>query len=118
MLESVYPNYRNEYEEVKHLSELTDDEFELFVDYEFSNWGTNNDFYLADKFNVKPEIMYSNIEHYGENKYWYGRLSDEGMEIIKSSMNQDSYFLFSIDENPNWEKQELLMNIGKRYHLG
>ena len=31
---------------------------------------------------------------------------------------QKLWFLFSINENPNWEMQENLMNIGTRYHLG
>ena len=30
----------------------------------------------------------------------------------------NTFYLFSDDENPNWETQELLMDIGTRYHLG
>ena len=34
------------------------------------------------------------------------------------SPKKDMYFLFSIDENPEWEEQEKLELISTRYHLG
>ena len=32
--------------------------------------------------------------------------------------NKEMLFLYSIDENPGWDYQELLMNIMDRIHLG
>lgn len=50
----------------------------------------------------------------------YSFVTDENREevINKICPQKDMYFLFSINENPNWEMQEKLMLIMTRYHLG
>jgi len=36
----------------------------------------------------------------------------------KAELNNQMYFLFSLNENPDWDHQQDLMEIADRYHLG
>jgi len=38
--------------------------------------------------------------------------------IEKLDPNHNMWFLFSKDENPNWEMQKVLSEVAQRYHLG
>jgi hypothetical protein len=70
------------------------------------------------------------IDPYGEENWneeeddelwWVNRfVTDENKkEFIKRiDPDQTMYFLYSRGENPKWEKQEKLMKVGTRYHLG
>jgi len=120
LIETIYPNYLDEYEEVKYIDELTNSEFEdsyLIVKYDL--WD-DNILFLAKKFNLDPKIIYSNLDKKDNEKYWYPELSDKGIEMIKDKIdpNRKMYFLFSINDNPNWDMQEELMNVMEKYHLG
>ena len=45
--------------------------------------------------------------------------NDNRERVIKGiEKSVGRFFLYSIDANPEWEMQEKLMEIGKRYHLG
>ena len=120
MIESIYPDYLTEYEELVKLSSLNNEEFKTYLDWVYDDW--NNKLFLSEKFNIKPEILYSNFNEYSDkysDKYWYGKISDEGLKLIKDQLDvENTYLLYSIDENPNFEMQEELKCIGKRYHLG
>ena len=69
----------------------------------FENW---NDFELNDT---------KDIRYY----YFRLRLSDYGIEVFKDKFCDD-ICLWSIGENPNWERQEKIMDWcgGERHHLG
>jgi hypothetical protein len=47
-------------------------------------------------------------------------ITDENFEEFKRRLDplKKTFFLFSKDDNPDWEKQELLMEIMERIHLG
>jgi hypothetical protein len=114
LIESVYPDYLNEYHEVKSLSELDDDELNTYLSY-------TNDFKTFEAVFAKgwdPMVVFRDISSIDEGSTFYGDLSDEGIELIKSTLNPNTFFLFSIMDNPNWDKQEELMSIASRYHLG
>lgn len=69
----------------------------------FDNW---NDFELNDS---------TDIRYY----YFKLRLSDYGLKVFKDKYCDD-ICLWSLDENPNWDRQEKIMHFcgGERYHLG
>lgn len=49
---------------------------------------------------------------------------EKNEELFKAAVckdldpNGNMWFMFSIDQNPNYEMQENLMSIAERYHLG
>ena len=134
MIANVYPNYRNEYEELKHIAELTLDELENFISYHCGSscWPARKENYL-----ILPGFTFDELYEpekdwkTGELKSpaWNGeiqyRLKEDFIDennkeeiINRLDPNRSMYFLFSLDENPDWGMQESLMNIGDRYHLG
>lgn len=118
MIEAIYPDYLNEYKELVSLDEIDNDSLDTYICYAYNEW--NDDMVVSKKFNIPPEILYSNWESKNSEKYWYGEISDEGYAIIKNKLKEQGnmYFLFSRESNPDWEYQEQLENIGYRYHLG
>jgi hypothetical protein len=116
MVENVYPNYRNEYDEIISISEIENEKLDTYLSYTHSDW--KDKFAVSKAFETEPSIFYKNFDKFGKEQYWYGDISDEGYRIVREALPKNMYFLFSIDENPNWEMQESLENIGIRYHLG
>ena len=118
LLESTYSDYLYEYEDVQHIDELSNDDFDTYLSYKYWDW--KNKLILSHTFGIKPEVLYSNYDSKDSEKYWYPQLSEEGIKLIKDKMdpNREMYFLFSIHENPNWDRQEDLMGVADRYHLG
>ena len=80
---------------------------------------TNKPTYLT-----RPQISKLLKDNTTRNKgdgWHFGRfVTDKNREEIINKLcpNKNMWFLFSIDENPNWDMQEKLMNIAERYHLG
>lgn len=145
MISNVYPDYKIEYDDVKHISELSIDDLDNFMIYECSphHWPaqkgdmpipgyfTFDDLYEPEKDNdgnVKPAwngaIQYklkNNIPEKDRKYRWHRSFVTEenlGWVLNKLDPERQMYFLYSKDENPNWEMQEALMNVGERYHLG
>lgn len=68
----------------------------------------------------KPEEIYK-IYNGKLTKWIDDKFISENILKIKDIIIENypnTFYLFSDDENPNWETQELLMDIGTRYHLG
>jgi hypothetical protein len=138
IIKDVYPNYLNEYEALKNITELSIQELDTFIQYYCSPgvWpARKKDYPILPGFTFEelyePDMDYITGEiripaWNGELQYRLKRhdkynfiTEDNYIEFInKMSPNKDMYFLFSTDENPDWDKQEQLMNIGARYHLG
>lgn len=117
MISEIYPNYLDEYRSLVSLNELNDYAFDNYLSWTYKNW--SDELSLSKKFNIAPEILYSNWDTKNSKKYWYGKLSSRGIALIKAQLPMNTtYLLYSIDENPNWEMQEALWQIGERYHLG
>ena len=74
------------------------------------------------KYGWNNQIQYTVKNNEKDPKYKWDRnfVTEENKSDIISRLtkNNNLWFMFSIDENPNWEKQEELMNIGQRIHLG
>lgn len=116
MIRSVYPNFENEYTLVK-LEECDDDGLAYYIDNAFLRYNSD-DFGMCKKLGVRPDVLYKNFGSYSFEDYWCGEYSEEGRKILMNSLPKNTYLLFSLDENPNWDMQEQLMTIASRYHLG
>ena len=116
LIESVYPNYLSEYQEVVSIDNISEEELDTYLTYEYNTW--DDRLTLSKVFNIDPNVLYSNYSDFETKKYWHGQISDVGYSLIREKLPKDMYFLYSINENPNWEMQENLMNIATRYHLG
>jgi hypothetical protein len=116
LIESVYPNYLSEYKEVVSIESISNNDLDTYLTYEYNTW--DDKLTLSKVFNIDPNVLYSNYSDFETKKYWHGRISDVGYSLIREKLPKDMYFLYSINENPNWEMQENLMNIATRYHLG
>lgn len=115
MIEEVYPDYRNEYEEVKNIRDISIGDFHMYLSYAVDH----NDEKIRKRFNIPGEEFYENwqglYDRFSKANY---SIKKSALETIRNSMDSDIYILFSSDENPDWEKQQDLMDIGNRYHLG
>jgi len=147
MIKSKYPEYLSEYEEIKNISDLSAEELDTYFSYACSPgmWPASKHMYpVLPGFTFdelyEPEkdfktglpknpawngqVQYKlkdNTKRKKGDTWHFGRFVTEKNreEIInKLCPNKNMYFLFSIDENPNWDMQEELMCIGERYHLG
>ena len=127
LLRATYPDYLNEYCEVKNIEELTNDELDTYISQEYHSWSNEKQevehnvisgFKFDEMYEV-PEWGRKN-EHYKQDRFYPRAVTDETREkYIKAlSPKKDMYFLFSLDENPDWDKQEVLMEVASRYHLG
>jgi hypothetical protein len=135
LIKEVYPNYLNEYEELKGIDDLTIGELETYIDFYCSPlcWPAKKEYYpilpgftfdeLYEAENNKPawngEIQYQ-LKNNDSEYAWGGFVTESNFEEIKNKLdpNRQMYFLFSLDDNPNWEYQERLQEIMERFHLG
>ena len=127
LLEATYPNYINEYREVKRIDELSTDELDTYISFEYNSWSNNKQQietnlipgFTFDEMYYVPEWAKANGFR-SEDRYCLRDITEEMRERIVDAISpkKDMYFLFSLDENPNWERQQDLMGIASRYHLG
>lgn len=145
MIENVYPNYKDEYDEIKHISELTINELDNFFNYLCSPhiWPASKENYTIPEGFTFDEL-YEPRKNWEtgeiEEPAWNGEIQYELRNNLKDKTNKwkssfvtnknkkqilnkldpkgEMYFLYSKDENPNWDYQEALMGIGERFHLG
>lgn len=145
MVSNVYPEYLNEYAEPKSIEEMTNEEIDDFVSwhgsahmwpatkammpvlegFEFDemyepkkNWQTG----LPEGPAWNGEIQYqirNNLVNPSNN--WESCfVTDENRQRVINAISKTvgNFFMYSLDENPDWDMQEQLMLIGERYHLG
>ena len=132
IISEIYPDYLNEYEELKGIDDLTASELNTYICYVCSPhmWPATKSMYP-----VLPGFTFDELyEPEDEGKpAWNGHVqyrlrrnerwrfvTEENLEEIKRKLDPDKrlYFLFSIDDNPNWDMQEQLENVMNRIHLG
>ena len=138
MVSDVYPNYLNEYEQIVPLREADDDQIDTYLDkIEDPIWNiweaTRNmseeeeRLYrikvatkIAKKYKMTPDEYYIDWEDTKNKKYFYPQASIKGLRKAAELLdpNGQIFLMFSIKDNPNWDMQEKLMEIGTRYHLG
>ena len=122
LLETIYPDFRNEYDEPVLLKDLDAYAFNSYIEW-VSGWSEPK-----EKCVVFEGFTFE--EMYEESKYqstWRpteycmkdGFVEDNMDKILKSiDPTNSTWLLYSKDENPNWEMQEKLMQVATRYHLG
>jgi len=137
MLDNIDTSWRNEYEEPKNILELSIDELDTYFSYACSahcfparksnypvlNGFTFDELYEADGKECawNGEIQYKLRNNKQRDCEWDRDfvIEDNRTEVInKLNPNHDMWFLFSFDENPNWDLQEKIEGIADRFHLG
>ena len=137
LVESIYPEYRKEYEEIIALRDANDSDVDTYVswieDSSYDRWDytirmskekrkqydIQEDTKQAQKYGLTPEEFFKNWDD-RNNEYYYSRISSKGHDAIRKTLDPNGkiFLLFSHDDNPDWDMQEALMSIGGRYHLG
>jgi hypothetical protein len=142
LIESTYSDFRSEYEEPINIKDLDIERLNQYFDY-FTYPGiypakkkdypiipgfTFEELYEPKKHwetgEIEPpawngEIQYE-LKNNDQNSRWGRYVTEENREELIKKLNPtgDLWFLYSLDENPDWEKQEDLSSIASRYHLG
>ena len=137
LVESIYPEYRKEYEEIVALRDANDSDVDTYVnwieDSSYDRWSytinmskekrkqydIQEDTKQAQKYGLTPEEFFENWDD-RNNEYYYSRISSKGYDAIRKTLDPNGkiFLLYSIEDNPDWDMQEALMSIGRRYHLG
>ena len=137
MVSSIHPDYLTEYHEVVALKDADDMIVETYLDCienSYHNyWEETIDMSEkerieydiakhtkeAEKYGMLPEAFFENWDERND-KYFYSRISEKGYDAVRHTLDPNGriFLLLSLYDNPNWDKQEALMNIGSRYHLG
>jgi len=121
MVSTIYPNYLDEYQKIKSINDLDEYELDIFINTKFRLWNEKNyvDNYLPG---FKFADIYEDVTGYNGKIFKRVKTNfiSDNIEALKNIMDpkRNLFFMFSEDENPNWDMQELLMDIGERYHLG
>jgi len=138
IIKNVYPDYLLEYEALVSVRELDLEELDSLM-----NWMTGSYCWPARKYQYKipgsftfdelyeaesdkpahnGELQYVLKKNYQnpDSKWDYSFVTEENYEWVSNKLDPTNsmYLLYSYDENPDWDMQEELMNIGDRYHLG
>jgi hypothetical protein len=142
MVRAVYPDYKDEYAEPIHISEMTTDQLDLYMSYRTHSYSwpaSKSSMPMVEGFTfdelyeleteeeamprMKPQYrLRNNMKHDPSIKGYQPSsfVTEENIDEIRRKLDPDSkmFFMFSHDENPNWDMQEKLSNIGIRFHLG
>lgn len=141
ILDSIYPNWRDEYDEPQKVADFDREKIYNFLIntniieiYYFWNKkefydGYKNEIlkccYLARELGLSMTEAFDNWETWDptdRNLNWEAiqlKISDKFVEKFKEKAEKEKiYALYSLDENPLWEYQELLSEVAERHHLG
>lgn len=135
MIEDVYPDYKTEYDDVIRIDEMSADKLNNFFyyatgsniwpakksDYSIPSGFTFDEVYEEDgKAPAWNGCVQYKVKNNDPNNRWGAFVTESNKEwfLDKFCPSRDLYFLFSKDENPDYEYQEKLESIGTRYHLG
>jgi hypothetical protein len=133
ILDSNVPGWEHEYDDPQSVQDLSPNSLETYLSYAYDNYDRNWDnkritretsrqTRWAREFNIDPNDLYKNYKEWDPNseKWEISQLQlKEGWDkLIKQKLNPNLVFVFSKEENPNWERQEKMMTFGSRYHLG
>ena len=124
LVKDIYPEYLSEYEDIKTFSELSSDELDLYINYHYESRSNNEQRIIRD---IPDGFLFDEMyvrESYGSNDREYIFIRDDFVtkyrDRLIESIDPDGkmFFMFSLDENPNWDMQKSLESIMTRYHLG
>lgn len=127
LLAAIYPEYLNEYDELRTIDEISHDSLQNFISYHYNSWSNELQkqcFDLIPGFTFNEMYETVVLRWGGErppSSYTHVRdITDETRKKYNDAIDPERkmFFLYSLDENPNYDKQLLLSQIGTRYHLG
>lgn len=136
MIEDVYPNYLNEYEPLISVRDLNCDELDNLLNWLTGSWirpAAKHNYRIPGTFTFEELYQESGTSRRGDIEYelkknyqspdseWsYSFVTEENKEWVLDKLDPDHsmFLLYSQHDNPNWDMQEELMNIGERHHLG
>lgn len=123
LLESVYPDYRSEYDEPKQIKDLGAYGLDSYLDWinGWDNVKSRCEVYEGFTFEEMYEPTPYPNQWDKEAKFVLRKsFVEENFDAIVNAIDPSgkTWLLYSIDDNPNWEMQEKLENIAQRYHLG
>ena len=119
LIASVYPDYLTEYHPLQGWDDLSNSEllsmYSRELDWTFDESKVKNN--LPEGFTF-DELFQKNSK--GIVRLNYDCLNDSNRIHMENylSKGKKKFFLYSLDENPNWDYQEKLSKIADRYHLG
>ena len=120
LISGVYPNYLTEYRDVELLSDLSNEDLECYIDWTYRTYGESKDLHIFPGIIQEDtyEISYIHGDRisFSLKEGFIEKYREKLLQIIDPE--NKTWLLYSIDENPNWDCQEKLMQIGTRYHLG
>ena len=129
MISNIYPDYLSEYESLKDIRTMNNEEINMFLDWELgahNRWNAREPQTKPEQYKLLPgctlEELYDTSEIGWSNSYNVKNdlVNDKNRDKIIKGLEETigRFFLYSLDDNPNWDYQEKLMDIGHRYHLG
>lgn len=144
IISELYPDYTREYDELKDVKHFSIAELDDFLYWHLGrssySWSSRaiydnpNEYVLLSGFTFDElydtSVQLSNGDEYElrnnipidqrTHKYDRSFVTEENKDRVINGIITDvgRFFLYSIDENPNYEFQGKLETIAKRYHLG
>lgn len=132
LIEAAYPDYLEEYDEIKNITELTSDELDTYFQYacSYGIWPCSkmdmpilNGFTFEELYEAKDggkPAWNGSVQYELKNNNRYNFVTEENFEEFKNKLDPDKeiYFLFSKSDNPDWDYQEKLEMFMERFHLG
>ena len=142
-LDEFVPGWDKEYEYPILFSDMNEDAQKRYIEWVFDlPWFFEQDYYDIEAYNravtihvtrtlcIPDEEVPMIFDNWNKPDYFedcYGKkhmmyhlkISEFGYELLKNKYKND-ICLWSIDENPDWTRQELIMSVlgARRYHLG
>lgn len=133
LLNNTVPGWEDEYYSPVSLDNISKDDLETYMDYAYDSYDWNswdrvvtrknsNQTRWAKEFGIDPHQLYSNYSNWDPSSKDYKisqlRLRDGWDTLIREKLPKNLVFVFSREENPDWDRQEIMMDYGTRYHLG
>lgn len=133
LLNNTVPGWEDEYYSPVSLDNISKDDLETYMNhaydtYDWNSWDrvitreNSNQTRWAKELGIDPYQLYSNYNIWDPSskdyKISYLRLKDGWDKLVKEKLPKNLVFVFSSEENPDWDRQETMMDYGTRYHLG
>lgn len=133
LLNDTVPGWEDEYYSPISLDNISTDDLETYMDYAYDryDWSRYGEKVTrensmqdrwAKEFNIDPYLLYDNYDEWdpssNNREIKHLHLKKGWAKYIKEKLPKNLVFVFSRWDNPDWDRQEIMMNYGKRYHLG
>lgn len=117
IISELYPDYLNEYQPLKTTKELTIDELDIYLGYQYHRWSNFNQRFITERI---PGATEEEQARFSSDEWYHSIVTEDNFDRIVKALdpNNTLMFMFSLDENPDWDMQEKLMDVMNRIHLG